>query len=115
MHDHSARPCQPRDQRCFGGPNGILMFISTEDVREVEGERERGRFGGGGGESAEDCQRKTSSSPDRQRTCFLMSQLITFTLEWEKSRRRQRCESGMNEGKLPCCSTDKGNNTAIHC
>lgn len=41
MHDHSARPCQPRDQRCFGGPNGILMFISTEDVREVEGERER--------------------------------------------------------------------------
>lgn len=39
VHNHSVRPRQPWDQRCFGGPNGILMFISTVDVR------------GGGGES----------------------------------------------------------------
>lgn len=44
MHDHSARPRQPWDQRCFGGPNGILMFISTADVG---GGGWEGRWGGG--------------------------------------------------------------------
>lgn len=58
MQDHRARPIQPRDQRCFGGPNGILMFISTADVRE-------GRLGGVGeavlGEEVEGSQQRTVS------------------------------------------------------
>lgn len=59
------------------------MFISTADVRSGEaGKRGEAVFRAGGGESAED----RLPSPDRHRTCFLMSQLITFTPEWEKSR-----------------------------
>lgn len=46
-----------------------------------------------------------------------MSQLITFTPEWEKSRRRQRCGAGMNEGNFHVVPEIKDillrNNTAI--
>lgn len=59
VHGRSARPRQPWDQRCFWGPNGILMFISTADVRE-------GRQRGGmeavlGEEEEEESQQRTVS------------------------------------------------------
>lgn len=56
MHHSGVKPHQPRDQRCFGGPNGFLMFISTEDGGGgVQlGTGWGGHFRRGGGLSAED-------------------------------------------------------------
>lgn len=88
------RPGQPRDRRCFGGPNGILMFISAADMAGGGVVVERGRrhrvWCGRGREAKEGSQQRT----DRHRTCFLMSQLITFTPEWEKRAGEDRsvCE-----------------------
>lgn len=45
VHDRSARPGQPRDQRCFEGPNGILMFKHRGREEGEAGGCRRGRFG----------------------------------------------------------------------
>lgn len=73
------------------------MFINTE---EAGGGGCFGEGGEEGGETAED-----RPGHDRQRTCFLMSQLITSTPEWEKSRTRQ--QSVDQQGKRGL-STDDG-------
>lgn len=81
------------------------MFINTEEARGGGGGGERsGCFGEGGEEEGEE-RAEDWSGQDRQRTCFLMSQLITSTPEWGRSRTRQ--QSVDEEGKR-CLSTDNG-------
>lgn len=68
----SARPRRRRrEQRCFWRPNGILMFMSTENVR-------KGRWGG------ESEAESGELSAEDQRRWWFMSQLMTFALGRKK-------------------------------